>query len=240
MVLSAAYALLSSCSSPVTVREEKVSGIRTRVVTLDLDDPTVSLGVVTAQGFPGTDERFGSMVSRSDFAIAINGAYFDKQTLKPIGDIVVNGNLVHSGRMGTAFSVSMDNELDIVRVTRHKTMKWEDKRLVLACGPALVLDGKIDVDWKFEGFRDPHVTGRAPRMGIGYTSDHKLKFMQVLQPVTFEQFGEIAAKLGCYEAMNLDAGASTGLYALGKTYAQPGRKLTNIFGAWVSKSGGKR
>jgi exopolysaccharide biosynthesis protein len=173
------------------------------------------------------------MIKRSGVKAAVNGAYFDKGTKKPIGDIVVDGKLLHSGRMGTALTFDPSGKPDIVRVIRHKTYRWDGFQHVLACGPALVLDGQVDVDFEEEGFRDPHVTGRTQRMAIGYTSDRQLIIAQIRKSVTFEEAAKVMRQMGCFEAMNLDAGASLAMYHNGKSLHSPGRKLTNILGIWV-------
>ena len=77
---------------------------------------------------------------------------------------------------------------------------------VLGCGPALMLDGHIDVRPEAEGFHDPHVMGSTRRMGVGLTRDHRLLIVQTLAPVTFGKWAEVMRALGCSDAMNLDAG----------------------------------
>lgn len=221
--------------SPVTMAVVKAAGATCRVITIDLTDQRVRVGVVLAEGFPGTDEPFASMIKRTTPVAAINGAYFSKETLKPIGDIVSGGALVNKGLMGTAFTLTPERNPDIMRVIRHKTTAWGLYDTVLACGPALILDGKKDVNWEGEGFRDPHVTGSTKRMAVGYTADKKLLFVYVDKGVTFDKEAEVMAALGCQEAMNLDGGASLAMSYNGKTFLSPGRRLTNLLAVWVSK-----
>ncbi|MBL8048608.1 MAG: phosphodiester glycosidase family protein [Chthonomonas sp.] len=219
--------------SPINIIQDRKNKVDTVVV--NLNDQRASFGVVTAKDFPGTDESFASMVGRSNAAVAINGAYFSTTTLLPIGDLFVDGQLLHGGRMGTVLKMTEDGKMDIERVVRHRTMDWRGHKFVLGCGPALVLDGKVDVDWRGEGFRDPHVTGKTARMAIGYTQGGKLLLVRIGRAVSFGEEAEIMRKLGCHEAMNLDAGASSGLYANGKILVKPSRELTSILAAWVSQ-----
>lgn len=213
----------------------RAAGVPCRVISTDLDDPKVRVGVILAEGFPGTDETFSNMVRRSNPTAVINGAYFSKETKKPIGDIVHQGKLVTKGLMGTALTLTSEKKPDIMRVVRHKTTAWGLYETVLACGPALVLDGRKDVDSQREGFRDPHITGSTKRMAVGYTVDNKLLFVYVDKAVTFEKEAEVMLALGCTEAMNLDGGASLAMRYQGKTYLSPGRKLTNLLAVWVTK-----
>lgn len=226
--------ILAACllaASPVSLQQAREH--KADVVVVNLNDQRTTFGVVTAKDFPGTDEPFLSMIRRTNPAVAINGAYFSKTTLLPIGDLYVDGELLHGGRMGTVLKMSEHGKLDIERVVRHRTYDWKGNKFVLGCGPALVLDGEIDVDWRGEGFRDPHVTGRTSRMALGYTKGGKLMLVRIGKAVTFEEEAVIMKDLGCYEAMNLDAGASSGLWANGKVLIKPSRELTSILAVWV-------
>lgn len=234
-MISASLILLSSVltgqpeASAVKLYKQKAGGGSFQIILADLTRPDIKAQIVLAQGFPGTDEPFTGMVKRTPGILAaINGAYFDKQTKKPIGDIWIDGSLMSRGLMGTAFCVTPEGRMDIIRVVRHKGQDWTKYESVLACGPALVLDGQVDCDWRSEGFRDPHVTGSTSRMGLGYRQDGKLLLVRGQTSQTFEQFAESMRQLGCWEAMNLDAGASRGFFSQGSLHERPGRRLTNI------------
>lgn len=230
-MLVALSLLVASAPAPASLESRKVLGVPVTCISVDLKQTRV--GIILSDGFPGTDQDFESMLKRDKPLAAVNGAYFSKDTKLPIGDLVIQGQLVHSGRMGTALTFDENGKPDIQRVVRHKTMRWEGHRTVLACGPALVLDGKVDVDFAGEGFRDPHVTGSAQRMAVGYTSDGKLILAHIKKAVTFNEEAKIMRELGCFEAINLDAGASLAMHFDGKTLTRPGRKLTNLLAVWV-------
>jgi exopolysaccharide biosynthesis protein len=221
--------------APVTVLDTKAAGVAVRLIRIDLADPRVRLGVILAQDFPGGDEPFPLMVRRTNPTAAVNGAYFSKTTKLPIGDIVVRGKLVHKGLMGTALAITRDNRAIMRRVVWGHAEDWSAFETVLACGPALVLGGRVDVRPTTEGFRDPSVMGSAQRMGVGLTHDRKMLLVHARSGVTFAQFGQVMKGLGCVDAMNLDAGASLGMYAFGRTYVSPSRRLTNLFAVWVAK-----
>ena len=226
-MLGLILALLGSVNNPVAMSSQTIAGTPVQVISVDMSDPNIELGVVVPSGFPGSDESFSKLVSGGDILAGVNGAYFDKGTKRPIGDIVIEGNLVHSGRMGTAISISDEGKIDIERVTRHKTMRWPGKKIVVACGPALVLDGEVDVEYQQEGFRDPHVTGSTQRMAIGYNKDRRVLLVHLKKAVTFAQEANVMKVLGCFEAMNLDAGASLGMAFQGKVVLTPSRRLAS-------------
>lgn len=204
------------------------AGIPCRVIRVNLADSRVRVSVQTANGCPSSAEPFTTLVARSRPVIAVNGAYFSKETLKPIGDIVCNGRLVTKGLMGTALAVTRENEAVIKRVRWGRAEDWSRYETVLACGPALMLDGRVDVQPDTEGFHDPHVMGSTRRMGVGLTSDRHLLIVNTLAPVTFEKWAEVMRSLGCSDAMNLDAGASMAMYYRGRMLLTPGRHLTNL------------
>ncbi len=207
----------------------KAAGYTVRVISVDMKDPRVSVGVAVAKGFPYGVDAFSTFLARTKPTICINGAYASKTDFRPIGDIVVKGKLIYAGLNGTAFCITKDKEVAVKRVVRDHATDWSAYETVLACGPALVLNGKVDVMPEFERFQDPHVMGSAPRMGLGVTPDNHLLLVNTISSVTFLQFGKIMHALGCRDAMNLDAGASTGLYYRGKTLITPSRHITNVF-----------
>lgn len=211
----------------------KADGVECRVISVDLKAPTVRVTVLTPKGFPGTAEPFGTLLARHKPTIAVNGAYFSKATLRPIGDIVVNGELLHKGLKGTALAITRDNEAVIRRVQPHRTQDWSAYTTVLACGPALVLNNEIDVLVADEGFSDPHILGAQTRMGVGLTADGRLLIVNTLQPVTFPHWARVMKALGCRDAMNLDAGASLAMSYRGRTLVRPGRNLTNLLAVYV-------
>lgn len=220
-------------TSPMKLTSTRAGGASVRMVEIDLSDERVHVDLILPKGFPGTSEPFRDLVRRHKPLAAVNGAYFDKKTLRPIGDIGRDGKVLHQGRMGTVFTIDREGVVDFHRVVRHRTYAWGDKRLVLGCGPALLLDGKLDVAWEREGFRDPSVTGRTQRMAIGIRQDQTLLLVHIRDAVSFNGAAEVMKALGCYEAMNLDAGASLAMAFGEQILVKPGRSLTNVIGVWV-------
>lgn len=197
-------------------------------IIFDLNSKSHMLDVVVPSGFPGTDEDFSSMVRRSKAVAAINGAYFGTDNLKPIGDIVIDNKFLSRGSMGTVLAMRLDGTAEMFRVTRHKTMDWQDYRMVLGCGPALVLNGRKDVQAAVEGFTSARGADPTPRMGVGILPGNRVIFVHAKSKVSHSAFADIMLKLGCRDAMNLDGGASLAMYCNGKMVKRAGRKLTNI------------
>lgn len=220
---------LSAAPLHVAYRNQKVAGVRCHVITVNLREPQVKVTLAVAQGgFPHAHESFDSMIRRTRPTAAINGTFFDKRTLKPIGDLVIEGRLVHQGLMGTALAITADNQAVMRRVTWGHAEDWSGYETVLACGPTLIQDGEVRLCPAEEGFRDPHVLNPGGRSACGLTAVGKLLLVSVPQPITLRKLAEVMQGLGCVQAMNLDGGASVAMYYRGRTILRPGRKLTNL------------
>jgi len=205
-----------------------VEGVRAHVLTVNLREPRVRVSIETAAGLPSGDEPFAALLARARPTAAINGTFFGKDDLRPIGDLVVEGRVRHQGRMGTALAIRPDNTAEIRRVEWGRTQDWSAYRTVLACGPTLLLDGQIDVRPETERFRDPHVLGAGHRSAAGLTPQGKLLLVSVPQSITLATLARVMRALGCVQAMNLDGGASMAMYYRGRVILPAGRRLTNI------------
>ncbi|MHB0998003.1 MAG: phosphodiester glycosidase family protein [Armatimonadota bacterium] len=215
-------------SQAVKYTKTVVRGCPVNLITVDLRDSRVSVSAAIAKNGIGTDESFNSFIQRTKPVAAINGSFFSKSNLKPIGDIVINKKLVHFGAMGTGICITEDSSIDFVKVIRHKHTNWSAYDTVMCCGPELIKNGAINLDAEGEGFRDPHVMGNANRTGVGITRDDKLIMVNTSKGVSLHEWANIMKALGCVDAMNLDGGASMGMYYRGKMISTPGRKLTNV------------
>lgn len=117
-------------------------------------------------------------------------------------------------------------------VTRNVTIDAPDKSWWANCseavgaGPTLVKKGKVTLDAAGEGFTDPKIlSASAARSLIGILKDGKV--ILVTSSGTVAQMAELMKGLGCVDAMNLDGGASSGLYVEGKAISAEGRLLSN-------------
>lgn len=98
---------------------------------------------------------------------------------------------------------------------------------LVSSSPKLITAGKIDVDFERDGAHDVKLTTHAgQRSFIGTKHDGTVVFGTVGN-VTINLLAEILLELGLTEAVNLDGGASSGLYENGKYLTQPGRMVSN-------------
>ncbi|WP_156820061.1 phosphodiester glycosidase family protein [Synechococcus sp. PCC 7336] len=88
----------------------------------------------------------------------------------------------------------------------------------LGAGPLLLKSGRIVLDAELEQFRPPFPTQRAARSAVGYTANGKLLFVTAGKGeeetgITLSEMARLMQQLGSRDALNLDGGTSSTLYA---------------------------
>ncbi len=215
-------------SEPVCYAVREVAGLRLHVITADLNDPRVRVSPAVAQRGCGTSESFSSFVSRLRPVAAVNGTFFSKRDLRPVGDIVVGRKLVHFGGLGTALAFT-DDGADAIRLPSAHHVDWGDYQCALAAGPLLVWNGFAKPAPGGEGFGDPHVFAKAAaRTAMGITPENKLLLVTTITPASLGRLAQAMRDLGAVYAVNLDGGASCAMYYQGRTIKGAGRPLTNV------------
>lgn len=92
---------------------------------------------------------------------------------------------------------------------------------ILGAGPLLINQGKIVLNAEQEGFSHNFITGTAPRSVLGITPNGQTRLITIQNRIggpgpTLAETAQIAQKLGCTEALNLDGGSSSSLYLSGQ------------------------
>jgi len=198
-----------------------------QAIMVDLNKPNIKVSAILASNGIGSSEPFSHMIQRSHPAVAVTGTFFSLDNLKPVGDIVINGNLAYFGGMGTALAITPSNHADMITVEWGRHHDWSGYDTVVACGPRLLKDGQITLDPHAERFKDQHMLSPNSRIAVGITPGNKLIFAMTRDRIYLGRLAKVMKSLGCSQAMNLDAGSSTGFYCNGKLLANPGRWLTN-------------
>jgi len=93
-------------------------------------------------------------------------------------------------------------------------------RFLWACGPGLVKDGAVITPLDYEELNGSIVKYRNPRSAVGLTADNELLLVSVdgrqegvSAGMTYEELAELMLSLGAKQAMALDGGGSTELWA---------------------------
>lgn len=203
------------------------NNVPVQVIMVDLNKPNIRVTALISRDGIGTSEPFSKMIERTHPLVAVTGTFFSLDNLKPVGDIVVDGNLTYFGGMGTALAITPNNRADMVTVDWGRHHNWAGYDCVVACGPRLLKDGVIVLDPSSERFKDREMLSPNSRIGVGITPGNKLIFAMTRDRIYLGRLAKVMKNLGCTQAMNLDAGNSTGFYCNGQMLARPERRLTN-------------
>jgi len=141
-------------------------------------------------------------IPRDGYVINFRGDSGPQTALFPLGAIV-------------SFTVSRKSE--------RNEEAWQDVQE----GPRLLTDGSVTYSPEDEGFISPKILSlHGLRSAIGVTRDGKVLLVTASGP-TVLQLAQVMLKLGAVHAMNLDGGASSGLFCSGSMLTMPGRELSN-------------
>ncbi len=114
----------------------------------------------------------------------------------------------------------------------YEVTGFKDNNIMTAVGAGpMVLSGSQKItsleNYKNEGFTEAKIlTNSAGRSAIGVKPDGNVVMITTTAKVS--ELGGILLSLGCADGMNLDGGASSGLFANGKYLTSPGRNLSNV------------
>ena len=229
-----------SFADSVGYRVQFVNGFGCHIVQINMGSPSVKVTPVLSLRYPGGAEPMGTICARERPVAAITGTFFSKTNLMPIGDIMMDGRLVHFGGMGSAIAITPDNKTTFRRIPYGRRQDWGPFETVMAGGPMLLEAGKVALAPSHEKFQDPRVLGRASRTGVGITKHNKLLMVATRESISLWDFAKIMLKLGCTDAINLDGGSSTGLYYGGSTIVRPARSLVNLLAVYADADPGTR
>ncbi|MEA5549877.1 phosphodiester glycosidase family protein [Anabaena cylindrica UHCC 0172] len=232
---------LPATAQTVQVKKSKVNGIPFYQTIVDLTDPNtfMTIGLANNAALANTmqqtsgDQQFSQMVARSRASVVANGTFFSKNAQKTVmGNMVAGGKFVKYSQwenFGTTLGLGVGNKPEMVTARVDGKPEWNQHWFSITCGPRLLRKGQIWLNPAIEGFKDPHVLGNGARTAIGFTKDgRKLLLVNFEVNLTLQQEAKAMKAIGCYEAMNLDGGASRALAANGKILVPAGRELTNV------------
>jgi hypothetical protein len=104
---------------------------------------------------------------------------------------------------------------------------WTAVTEAVGGGPQVLRGGVPVFNPQGEDFSDPKILElRARRSAVGFTAARRL-FLITVDNVRVRDLGPILKALGCTEGMNLDGGASSGLWYQGRYLTTPGRPISN-------------
>lgn len=234
LCLTTAGAALAVAGS-VKLCYQEIMNFPVKYVTIDMNDPEVVVTTALAGRFPTGLESWSSLLQRLQPDAAINGTYFCLRTYMPVGDVAVNGALLYRGVVGTALCIDAANHVTMRPGPQQQANpKWTGSRTVLCAGPRLLTDGRLTINPRAEGFRDPHVLGSASRSAVAWRRDNTLILLTIEKDISLINLAYVCRHLGASDAMNLDGGTCSALFAEGRTVTHPGRSLSTVLAVYAS------
>ena len=212
----------------INVYYQEIDNFPVKYIVINMNDPDVVVTPAVASNFPEGLESWDSLLHRFQPDAAINGTYFDMSNGHPVGDIAIEGSLLCRGSISCALCITPSNHVDFFNCFIPHEAAWDGYRSVLCAGPRLLADGELCVTALQEGFHDPRVLGSAARSAIGLCTDGALLLITISKNISLMNLAAVCKKLGAFQAMSLDGGSSSALYAAGRTLTTPGRKLSNL------------
>lgn len=219
----------------VVLEHRKVGRAPLYVITVDLNNPYVRVSVATSQRI-GRAESVWGLLARARPTAGITGTYFGSNSKIPVGDIVIEGERVHFGGVGTVLGITYENRAEFVRPPLHRQVSWSRYYTVLGAGPRLLQKGQVKLYPPGEGFRDKRVYARTARTAVGVTKHNKLLMVATTHPLSLRQLAWVMKRLGATDAIALDGGSSTCLYYRGSLKIAPRRPLTNLLVVYQDSS----
>jgi len=226
---------------PVKFEQKTLFGVSFHQTTLDLNDPETFITIGLANNAPQAntngassgDESFEAMVKRAQAAVVVNGTFFSiDQEMRVMGNMVAGGKFLKYSQWenyGTTFGIKAGNELEMVTARDVGQPDWSKHWFSITCGPRLLKDGQVWLAPELEGFKDPHVFDTGGRTAIGYPpSGDKIYLVTFLSILSLADEAKLMQGIGCYQAMNLDGGASRSLAHRQQIIVTAGRSLTNV------------
>ncbi len=206
----------------------KKRGVTLQIIDANLNSPQVYVTIETADNFPYGATKFETMARRSGAVAAMTGAYADSKTYLPIGDMAIKGKMIFRGDFRSGLVITKDNQASVRRLDRSDRSDLFDMETLLSNSPVLLRDGLPDYKPDVPRHRDPHVTGKTSRMGVGVTKNNHLLMVASNGRITFAEWAQVMKELGCRDALNLDSGSSRAMYFNGHTIFPAGRLLSHI------------
>jgi hypothetical protein len=176
------------------------------------------------------DRAYGRELSLGGVKVVVEGGRVTNITNYPVA-IPASGYvlLFSGGEAGQARRFSLGATVGLsLHVQGGDAAFWRRAVAGVGGGPKLLTNGEVDLRFDEEGFNDPKIrTGSFPRSMAGV--DGQGRVVLAVSSGTVREMASVMRALGCVEAMNLDGGASSGLWLAGKGYVRPaGRPLTNL------------
>lgn len=162
------------------------------------------LQLISARQLKMTSAFANEYVDKTGALLAINGGFFSPQ-MKALGLRLQAGQVLNPMRGVSWWGVFYVNSADNAAVMPMKSFKLtKDIQFAIQAGPRLLVNGqKLKLTPGLD-LRSALCVDNQQRVIIAITNN---------LPMTTDQFADVLLKFGCVDALNLDGGTSSQLYA---------------------------
>ena len=149
--------------------------------------------------------------------------------IPPNGYVIFIGN-TENNKQNIISELRVGGEVQIKStLTRNSgtfdSANWE---AAIGVGPKLLTNGQVDVNFARDGFDDPKITSSSnARSFVGVNQNKELVMGTTVTSATIPELANVLKAYGLTDAMNMDGGSSSALYAEGVVKRSPGRLLSN-------------
>lgn len=168
-------------------------------------DPTkFRFEIITAAnlGYKNIDAM--TMAKKSRALLVINGGFFTPE-YAPLGLLMNNGNVLNKMKWTSWWHIFQIKKQVPKVLPKQEFLPEADVEMAIEAGPRLLIDGRVPEKLK------PSI---AQRTSIGVTDDSMIMIAVTDNyPTTLEKMAAVMKQAGCTEALNLDGGSSTQIYA---------------------------
>ena len=218
---SGAYLYTPEKGTTLIVPEGKVITVQNKIITkVELNAKNINIpkdGFVIYYGKDAASDQYIS----DRFSTGKSVDFYHESTLSLDTDNIIK-NAVAENQAALATKVGSNVTAEVTGINLNAV---DD---MISAGPFLVNNGVVITDYISQGLKEAKIiTGSAQRSGLGITKNNKL-ILVTGSNLKMTELAEIMKNLNCDRAMNLDGGASSGLYAKGKMITIPGRKLNTV------------
>ena len=163
------------------------------------------LDLVTAQSISQKNASIEALAHSDQALIAINGGFFDTK-FRPLGLRINQHHEYNPIKRISWWGVFLIKKQQPYIISAHEYQHDNDIEFAIQSGPRLIIDGTI-----------PHLRpGVAERSALGITHHNKLIILVTENAIiTTTELAQLmkAPPLNCYNALNLDGGSSSQLFA---------------------------
>lgn len=178
-----------------------VSGL---VHIFKVDLSKFGIGVATAKQFGMPSASAETFAEKTGAVIAINGGFFTPE-YAPLGLIVNHGKMENPLKWVSWWHIFQVVKGNARIVTKPEFALTADVETAIESGPRLIINGEIPATLK---------PSSAERSALGITSDGMVVLAATeAAPLGTQEFARLLKNAGCTDAINLDGGSSTQLYA---------------------------